>query len=220
MNFFKKNIFNSKDKIGVDISDNSIKFAQINDRKKDNVLRKIGSLFLPVGSVIDGRIVNEEEVKKNNPEVKAQKSVIAVTKNTPVMKETKEPEIAQTETTTSSRKPNTKLPIASISEDSQVTSINNIISTDNGRTIISVSEEQIFELCGYKEFTAKTRKLTDTKQSIELLSSDRNIPKPYRSFQGYSRVLPTNQRVELWPECNVRFSYEYLSGKKRIVISY
>ncbi len=64
MNFFKKNIFNSRDKIGVDISDNSIKFAQINDRKKDNILQKIGSLFLPEGSVVDGIIVNEDEVKK------------------------------------------------------------------------------------------------------------------------------------------------------------
>ncbi|MCK4635759.1 MAG: pilus assembly protein PilM [Candidatus Moranbacteria bacterium] len=64
MNFFKKNFFNSKNKIGVDISDNSIKFAQIGNNKKNNILQKFGNFSLAKGDVIDGKIVNEKNVKK------------------------------------------------------------------------------------------------------------------------------------------------------------
>lgn len=63
MNLFKNKFFNFKDRVGIDISDNSIKFAQVNNEKKDNILRKIGSLFLPKETVEGGKIKNEEELK-------------------------------------------------------------------------------------------------------------------------------------------------------------
>ena len=63
MKFFNKNFFNSNDRVGIDISDNSIKFAQVKNKKNDNILQRIGSLFLPEETVEDGRIKNEEELK-------------------------------------------------------------------------------------------------------------------------------------------------------------
>ncbi len=84
--------------------------------------------------------------------------------------------------------------------------------------VILVFEEQIFELCGYQEFTAKVAKTTDGKSAIKIRSMDRSIPN--RSFRGYDKIVPINEMVELWPNCSAAFKYESLASTKRIVISY
>lgn len=55
-------MFGSSDRVGIDISDNSVKFAQVKNKQNDNILHRIGSLFLPKETVKDGKIKNEEEL--------------------------------------------------------------------------------------------------------------------------------------------------------------
>ncbi len=83
--------------------------------------------------------------------------------------------------------------------------------------VISVLEEQVFELCGYKGFTAKVIKKIDGKQEINIRNRNRNIPGS--EFRVYEIDLPIEQVVKLWPRCTVSFKLENLASTELIVIS-
>jgi hypothetical protein len=82
--------------------------------------------------------------------------------------------------------------------------------------IIGVFEKQIFDLCGFKEFSAKLL-AKDGAKAIGISSRDRNIPG--RSFRGFELSLPLETPTKLWDGCVVAASYDVKAGVPRIMFS-
>ena len=78
--------------------------------------------------------------------------------------------------------------------------------------IVSVFENETFELCGFGGFKASM-----IAGRVGLASLDRGVPG--RSFRGYEKALPLDMPVELWKDCTVTASLAARGGVSRITLS-
>lgn len=81
---------------------------------------------------------------------------------------------------------------------------------------INVFENQKFELCGHKEFTAVLVARGDTRR-IAISSRDRAVPG--RTFRGFELSLSLETATRLWDGCVVAASYDAKAGVTRIMLS-
>jgi len=77
----------------------------------------------------------------------------------------------------------------------------------------TVFEETSFDLCGFKQFTAKANS-RDTGIVIEIRSRDRSIPD--QPFRGLQVQVPSAQVYEILPGCRILLNHETTSGVSRI----
>lgn len=88
-----------------------------------------------------------------------------------------------------------------------------------GRTAvetIAVFENEKFDLCGHKEFSAVLL-AKGGAEKVGISSRDRNVPG--RSFRGFERSLALDTPTVLWDGCVVAASYDAKAGVTRITLS-
>ncbi len=75
-----------------------------------------------------------------------------------------------------------------------------------------------FILCGYKNFTVKSKSMENGSRGVRFYSDDRSIPTSIRNVRGYERVIPIGTYKSILPGCSVKA--EILSNGNRISLTY
>jgi hypothetical protein len=83
-------------------------------------------------------------------------------------------------------------------------------------SVFGVFEQQKFDLCGYRDFTARITQ-NEAGPAVTLSSEDRSIPE--RTFRGYERTFLLQTPVRLWKNCTVGVGHSTTNGISRIVFS-
>lgn len=82
---------------------------------------------------------------------------------------------------------------------------------------IGVFPDEEFELCGYKQFSARLAGSAKDRDSVIVRSRDRTIPNI--PFRGFEMKFPLETRADFWPGCSVIAGFVDVAGVIRIGLS-